>query len=67
MGPRQRKHKTKHNRALDRKERDQDTVRAVNQLLETDPVRAFSKSKTLALAHVTNAVVPWPILIFLDL
>lgn len=39
MGARQRRHKSKHNRALEKKERDQETVRVVNQLLDAQPVR----------------------------
>lgn len=53
MGPRQRKHKTKHSKSLERKERDQETIRAVNQLLDAEPVSA---KLCLTRAHLSRSL-----------
>lgn len=56
MGTRQRKHKTKHNKALEKKERDLATIRAVNELLEAEPVREMQRGHHCMSAKLLAAV-----------
>ncbi|KAK9810962.1 hypothetical protein WJX73_001235 [Symbiochloris irregularis] len=66
MGPRQRKHKTKHSKSLEKKERDQDTIRAINQLLETEPIDFVALRRIAAVRGLVSNEVRarvWPILL----